>query len=184
MSVFKKLQDIIKLNFSSEEQLKLAEIANAPIPEPVKLTEVKTLDGQVISYEGTLAVGVAVFTTDASGVKAPLADGLFTLEDNSTITVAGGMVTELSQAGIEDAELKKAVEGIATQMSSHKKDSEKIISDLESRIKTLEQTNKFLAVSMKKIIDTEIDTEETQVKKWEDMTSLERAQYNRGLKVK
>ena len=54
------------------------------------LSEVKTIDGEVIVYEGELIDGVEVSTYDADGNTIPMPDGDYQLEDGSMIKVVEG----------------------------------------------------------------------------------------------
>ena len=57
----------------------------------VKLTDVKTVDGVILNFEGDLAVGIEIFIVDETG-KNPAIDGEYVLEDGTKLEVAGGKV--------------------------------------------------------------------------------------------
>lgn len=79
----------LKANF-----LKFTESLKKPA---LKYGSVMTADGATVTYDGEeLAVGMAV-TVD--GEPAP--DGVHTLENGATITVAGGVVTEMTKPEAE-----------------------------------------------------------------------------------
>ncbi len=72
----------------------------------VELGSVKTQDGAVsIDFEGdTLAVGLPLTIKNENGEAMPLPDGEYILENGMTLTVAGGLVSELSEAKAEEVE--------------------------------------------------------------------------------
>lgn len=83
-----KLKDFIKTKLSADEQKALKDFT------PVKLAEVKTNDGKVFTYEGDSIQNATLNEITASGLT-PVADGSYTLEDGTIITVAGGKVSEV-----------------------------------------------------------------------------------------
>lgn len=64
------------------------------IPAEVQMTDVKTKDGIILSFDGELAPGIEIFIVDETG-KNPASDGEYILEDGQTIVVAEGKVTEV-----------------------------------------------------------------------------------------
>lgn len=72
----------------------------------VELGSVMTQDGAVsIDFEGdTLAVGLPLTIKNENGDVMPLPDGEYILENGMTLTVAGGLVSELSEGEAETAE--------------------------------------------------------------------------------
>jgi hypothetical protein len=68
----------------------------------------KTDTGMVInSTADALAVGIDVTTTDANGQETPCADGDYTIDNGSVVTVAGGKVTAVTEPMSEAAQLSK-----------------------------------------------------------------------------
>ena len=74
--------------------------------EEVKLGSVMTQDQSLtIDFEGdTLAVGLPLTIQNENGDVMPLPDGEYILENGMVLTVAGGLVSELSEAKAEEAE--------------------------------------------------------------------------------
>lgn len=65
------------------------------IPVEVQMTDVKTKDGIILSFEGEeLVSGIEIFIVDETG-KNPASDGEYILEDGQTIIVAEGKVAEV-----------------------------------------------------------------------------------------
>lgn len=71
----------------------------------VQMTDVKTKDGMILSFEGELVSGIEIFIVDETG-KNPASDGEYILEDGQTIIVAEGKVAEVKmpEDPIEDPE--------------------------------------------------------------------------------
>lgn len=62
--------------------------------EEVQMTDVKTKDGMILSFEGELAPGVEIFQVDENG-KTPALTGEYMIEDGQTIVVEDGKVAEV-----------------------------------------------------------------------------------------
>lgn len=77
----KDIVEKIKLFLASEE-------------DKVSLTDVKTTDGLILSFDGELATGIEIFVTDENG-RTPAPDGEYILEDGTKIIVADGMIGEI-----------------------------------------------------------------------------------------
>jgi hypothetical protein len=85
-----------------------------------KFISAKTKDGVTVQSDAeAFAVGVEVYTANEAGETTPLADGEYTMEDGSSITVSGGKITVLTPMA-EEAETESAlsVEDIAALMSA------------------------------------------------------------------
>lgn len=155
-AVFKKLGDIIKLSFSSAEQLIIDAYKSITTPLPVLAKEVKTADGlMTFSFEGEIpTVGIAVMDV-TSGTPVPVADGEYVMEGGINVTISGGMFAEVEtkEAAVEEApaDLTAVKKEFATQMSEHKVALTKQVSDQANEIKEL----KGLVVKMSSMI-TEI----------------------------
>lgn len=65
-----------------------------PAEVEVQMTDVKTKDGIILSFEGELVSGIEIFIVDETG-KNPASDGEYILEDGQTIIVAEGKVAEV-----------------------------------------------------------------------------------------
>lgn len=92
-----------------------------------KFVSATTTEGVVVKTDAeTIEVGVEVYTEDEAGTKTPAPDGMHTLDNGMTITVASGKVTEISEAATEeglDAEtvevIQKAVAPIIAEMQKN-----------------------------------------------------------------
>jgi len=102
------------------------------LDEPTNLTDVKTADGVILSYEGDLAVGVEIFIVDEEG-KVP-AEGEFVLEDGTKLIVAEGKVTEIvapeepieapvEELPVEEMKTELSLEGLAEKITAIENDN-------------------------------------------------------------
>jgi len=117
-----------------------------------KFAEVTTTDGTVLTYDGELEVGTAMFIkTDEEQLVA--SEGSYELEDGTTIVVdANGLVAEIVTASeeemdtIEDvaevmATLNTKIESQAKEISALKKDFEKFQKGLAPEKKKFNKTS-------------------------------------------
>lgn len=124
-------------------------IAKFNIEEPATFAEVTLADGSVLMYEGdTPAVGAKVMMKTAEGEEMVAPDGEYALPDGSTITVAGGLIAELSAAeemGADNsaAELQALLDQlfgdfkshVASQFDAAKSETESTIEALKAELK-------------------------------------------------
>ena len=106
-----KIAAMVKsLNFSDQVQ----PVPEPPAPEPAKFMDVKTKDGVVLQVDKLEPGGSVVLN------GAPAADGEYLLEDGHKLSVAGGLITEVSK-GEEpnpmEEEMKKMESKFAAQQS-------------------------------------------------------------------
>lgn len=156
--------------------------------------EFKTKDGVSVfisglGADGKVAKDLKVFT-DAAGTIAA-ADGPIILEDGSTVTVVGGVITDVKAP--EPA--KDPVQEAAVQMSAHKANLERSFEvrlqkqklEFQVELEKVRKTNAVLAKTIEKILDTEIVIQtaqkEKKLKSKEDMTSAELVRHNRGEEI-
>lgn len=109
------------------------------IPAEVQMTDVKTKDGIILSFEGELVSGIEIFIVDETG-KNPASNGEYILEDGQTIIVAEGKVAEVKmpEEPIEEPETEDVlpVAEMVEEPIEEKPIEEKPIED--DRIKKLE----------------------------------------------
>lgn len=117
-------------------------------------TDVTTLDGVVLSYEGELGEGTAIFITDEEGNKIPAPEGdqQVTFEDGTTMIISidsTGLVAKVEAVEAEaeqemDSDLEKVQSEIAEVMKAV---TEKLASEIES----LREENKNLKAEFEAI---------------------------------
>lgn len=142
------------INMSMKElvnkiKLFLAEEAIAPI----EFKDVKTADGQILSYDGDLAIGVEVFIVDENG-RTPAPDGKYMLEDGTKLDVVAGKVESMEvvePVGTPPAEAPP-IEPMASAAPTTTTTTtvQTIKASLEERLDKLELEN----AEMKKILST------------------------------
>ena len=66
-----------------------------------KFMEAKLKDGTIVQYEGELNVGTALNVIDAGGEVSSAPNGSHELEDGTIVTVAEGIVTEITKPEAE-----------------------------------------------------------------------------------
>jgi hypothetical protein len=81
--------------------------------EVVQLTDVKTMDGIILSYDGELAVGTAINIVDETGAN-PAPDGEYILEDGTKLEVVGGLV-EAIESMMEPIEVETPEENVPAE---------------------------------------------------------------------
>lgn len=82
----------------------------------IKLASATLLDGSMIYFDGTLAVATAIFTDEA--MTMPAADGEYTLEDNSKISVMAGKVEEVMAPEVQDVAVQQADVPVAQSLTA------------------------------------------------------------------
>lgn len=192
-----KAKAAIAALLTSEDKEKIkqfkAELADA-VAAPTDVV-VKTKDGMEVVITGELKVGSAINIVDAEGNKTAVPDGEVVLETGETVTVVGGLITDVKPK-VEEKPADKPVEGeaeMAAKMAEHKKEFETKLSDTvksfeaklaesNKMIDTLKEQNKFLLSKFEQIANTPVITEQaTEGKKWEEMTNLEKRRYEKSL---
>ena len=85
---------------------KFADMPTTPTDKPAT-TDVKTADGKMITIDGEVAVGSAARMGDAVA-----ADGVYVLEDGSSLTIIEGKISELESKAAEAVEPVDAGHGV------------------------------------------------------------------------
>jgi len=107
--------------------------------EEIKMTDVKTKDDIILSFDGELIAGVEIFIVDETG-KTPASDGDYILEDDQIVVVKDGKVEEIKvQEAIEapEAEVAVAAEDIIP-VEDIKTEEPAADSNIDERVKKLE----------------------------------------------
>ena len=107
--------------------------APAAVPQEQAANNTANLkDGTIISWEGELAVGVAVTQTTSEGTQ-PILDGAIEFEDGTILEVKDSMVASITEAVAPEAgntpmeDFKAALEPLEKQIA----DLQKLLSDTE-----------------------------------------------------
>ena len=151
----------------------------------VELGSVMTQDGSVsIDFEGdTLAVGMPLTIKNENGEAMPLPDGEYILENGMTLTVAGGLVSELAEAKAEEAEEEMPAELEEAKPNGVKseKHTQEIFYQLAQEFgKQLESLKMELKADFEAKIEEQKEiisltkNKPAKVKSFEEMTALEK----------
>lgn len=112
----------------------------------INLMEIKTKDGLV--FEGDLKVSADILEVKEDGSKVAPADGKYTLEDGSVISVLGGKIAELSTPEEETADNAEdmavdpnAPVAPASDANAIIDELRQVIADLASRVDALENVD-------------------------------------------
>jgi hypothetical protein len=142
--------------------------------EEVKITfsEVQTVDGITLFYEGDLAVGTPVFVLDAENNQIPAPEGDFQVEYEDNVWVVSvdvnGVITALEEVMSEET----PEETPSPEMMSKEEFSsmtEKIINDIDERFKALEDKFNELA----NVKESKFKDERKKVEEFKSLTVKE-----------
>ena len=159
----------------------------------LQFATVKT-DKAVLEYDGEeLAVGTEVFITDENGERKPAEDGNYVTEDEKTIVVSDGKVTEIlekenevepeeEEAPAEETNEEVTAEEEVTEETPAEEVSEEVVeevpseelNDLTERLTALEdKVNEILAIVEKLVEKSETDSNavEERLSKIEKMSA-------------
>ena len=139
MNAKETLKEIRTMLGFSEEEIKV-EMATATLT-----------DGTVISYDGELAVGTAIFVQTAEG-DIPAPDATHEVEGGLLVTTEGGFVTEIVEPEIE---IEIEAEEFATVSAFNDTVSklESAIAELSAKVESLTASNIKHKEAMSKAID-------------------------------
>ena len=122
-------------------------------PVAVELATATLTDGTVITYEGELMVGTAIFVQTAEG-DIPAPDATHEVEGGLLVTTVGGMVTEIVEPEVE-IEVEVASEEFATMTAFNEvvAKMESAIAELTAKVESLTVSNNTHKEAMSKAID-------------------------------
>ena len=109
----------------------------------VVFSEVKTIDGIVLQYDGELAEGTPLFVLDEEGNQIPAPEGEYQVEYEDQLWVVSidvnGVLVKLEAVNVEEEPMSEE-EPVNEMMSKQEFDSiiQQVITDTDSRITALE----------------------------------------------
>ena len=120
-------------------------------PVAVELATATLTDGTVITYEGELMVGTAIFVQTAEG-DIPAPDATHEVEGGLLVTTVGGLVTEIVEPEVE---IEVEAEEFATMTAFNEvvAKMESAIAELTAKVATLTASNNTHKEAMSKAID-------------------------------
>lgn len=131
----------------------VAEVAKEQ--EPIKMAEVKLVDGNVVSVEGEFVVGAKIFLVTPEGL-VPAPNGEHTAEDGTVVTVMDGVVTEIeAKEEVETPEMTEEmgeIKKLKTEMASMLAE----LNSLKSEFAKQNETAKLTLSAINTIIETPV----------------------------
>ena len=109
----------------------------------VVFSEVKTIDGIVLQYDGELAEGTPLFVLDEEGNQIPAPEGEYQVEYEDQLWVASidvnGVLVKLEAVNVEEEPMSEE-QPVNEMMSKQEFDAiiQQVITDTDSRITALE----------------------------------------------
>ena len=189
MKGFKILQ-FLRANKAEVEKLG---VKLSGIDEPIKMSiEGKLEDGTVVASTADAFVeGAPIFVVDAEGNTTPAPDGEHKLEDGTTITVEGGMITTVVTAAPAEEEMsaediEKNLNALVQKLSEVSSENESLkakITELEGTKAELSKVKTELAALTKQPAATSVKEVKQGAQKkqsapsekpWSQMTIVER----------
>lgn len=145
-----KIFTIKENTMSKENKTLMGEVRNLitnlgkhfPAIAKVKNASSTVDDGTSLYYDGELKVDTEVFTDEAMTVAA--ADGEYTMEDGTSVTVVSGKVTEVETQTAEEEEPSNAaeVEALKNELAEAKAENATLVTALTDSKNALEAINK------------------------------------------
>jgi hypothetical protein len=123
--------------------------SNEPIA--VELATATLTDGTVITYEGELAIGTAIFVQTAEG-DIPAPDATHEVEGGLLVTTVGGLVTEIVEPEVE-IEVEAEEFATITAFNEVVSKMESAIAELTAKVEALTASNNTHKEAMSKAID-------------------------------
>jgi hypothetical protein len=122
--------------------------------EPIKMAEIKLVDGNVVSVEGEFVVGAKIYLVTPEGlVVAP--NGEHTAEDGTVITVLDGVIAEVASKEEEAPEMPEEM----SEINKLKTEMASMLAELKSLKASFEkqnETSKLTLSAINKIIETPV----------------------------
>jgi hypothetical protein len=139
--IFDQIPVKIKSNNKNQNQMKKKNLFALVFGKDEQtFAEATTQDGVVLTYEGDLAVGTAVFVMDADGNQVSAPEGNHMLEDGRTIVLdANGIVTEVIEVSEEGEEMPEDVTlaEVVNVMKTLNENFEAYKKEIEEKFETL-----------------------------------------------
>ena len=142
----------------------------------LSLSEVKTNKGELIS-ETVIEVGSEVFIEDANDMLVPAPDGEYVTQDEVTIVVADGRISEIREKETEEA----PVEEQPMDEPAQPDERDQRIAELESQI---EELNNIIVQKDELIGELRKKLEETDTKPAEEQLKSQKAEHKTWFKAR
>ena len=158
MNLNETINNILPSELKAKLKSAFMQFSEAPVtepqPEPIKMAEIKLVDGNVVSVEGEFVVGAKIFLVTPEGlVVAP--NGEHTAEDGTVITVMDGVIAEVASKEEEAPEMPEEMSEInklKTEMASMLAE----LNSLKASFEKQNETSKLTLSAINKIIETPV----------------------------
>jgi hypothetical protein len=135
------------MQFGAEPEVAKAE-------EPIKMAEIKLVDGNVVSVEGEFVVGAKIYLVTPEGL-VPAPNGEHVAEDGTVITVMDGVIAEVASKEEEAPEMPEEM----SEINKLKTEMASMLAELKSLKASFEkqnETSKLTLSAINKIIETPV----------------------------
>ena len=161
MNLNETINNILPSELKAKLKSAFMQFAETPVTEPqqepIKMAEIKLVDGNVVSVEGEFVVGAKIFLVTPEGlVVAP--NGEHVAEDGTVITVMDGVITEVASKEEEAPESEVMPEQMA-EIAKMKCEMASMLAELNSlkaEFAKQNETSKLTLSAINKIIETPV----------------------------
>ena len=178
-----KLKKLIFGEHTEVAETEMGEEAATEAEAETEMAEAVLADGTIVTWEGELEVGTAVFVVTEEGqVAAP--DARHELADGSYVTTAGGVVTEIESAATEEVEEEMATAFelsedqratiVAEVMEAIKPSLEALEAKIGSQFSKNEEINKAMFNMIEQLAKSEHDKEDKFNKQGQSLSLAQR----------
>jgi len=158
MNLNETINNILPTELKAKLKSAFMQFAETPVTEPqqepIKMAEIKLVDGNVVSVEGEFVVGAKIFLVTPEGL-VPAPTGEHTAEDGTVITVMDGVIAEVASKEEEASEMPEEMSEInklKTEMASMLAE----LNSLKASFEKQNETSKLTLSAINKIIETPV----------------------------
>ena len=158
MNLNETINNILPSELKAKLKSAFMQFAETPVTEPqqepIKMAEIKLVDGNVVSVEGEFVVGAKIFLVTPEGL-VPAPTGEHTAEDGTVVTVLDGVITEIEAKEVETPEMPEEMSEInklKTEMASMLAE----LNSLKASFEKQNETSKLTLSAINKIIETPV----------------------------
>jgi len=158
MNLNETINNILPTELKAKLKSAFMQFAETPVTEPqqepIKMAEIKLVDGNVVSVEGEFVVGAKIFLVTPEGL-VPAPNGEHTAEDGTVITVLDGVIAEVASKEEEAPEMPEEMSEInklKTEMASMLAE----LNSLKASFEKQNETSKLTLSAINKIIETPV----------------------------
>lgn len=162
MNLNETINNILPTELKAKLKSAFMQFAETPVTEPqtepIKMAEIKLVDGNVVSVEGEFVVGAKIFLVTPEGL-VPAPTGEHTAEDGTVITVLDGVIAEVASKEEEATEMPEVMPEQMAEIAKMKCEMASMLAELNSLKASFEkqnETSKLTLSAINKIIETPV----------------------------